>query len=83
MGSLSNLKELWLHSNQLTGEIPAELGSLSNLTVLRLRNNQLVGCIPSGLLHIRNNDLGSLGLPFCDMPGAPTIATQSFRATRS
>ena len=31
LGSLANLKELWLSENQLTGEIPAELGSLANL----------------------------------------------------
>ena len=34
MGSLSNLVDLYLNINQLTGEIPAELGNLSNLTVL-------------------------------------------------
>ena len=31
MGSLSNLEQLWLNDNQLTGDIPTELGSLSNL----------------------------------------------------
>ena len=75
LGSLTNLKWLYLNNNQLTGEIPAELGSLTYLTVLYLHNNQLTGCIPNGLRGIRVNDLSLLGLPFCGMPGAPTIAT--------
>ena len=52
------------------------MGSLTNLTNLRLSGNQLTGCIPNGLRGIETNDLSQLGLPFCDMPGAPTIATQ-------
>ena len=76
LGSLTNLEGLFLDTNQLTGEIPAELGSLTNLTNLRLSGNQLTGCIPNGLRGIGINDLSQLGLPFCDMPGAPTIATQ-------
>ena len=75
LGSLTNLKYLRLHSNQLTGGIPAELGGLTNLIALYLDNNQLTGCIPNGLRGIGRNDLSQLGLPFCDMPGAPTIAT--------
>ena len=54
-----------LRTNQLTGEIPAELGDLTNLTELQLRSNQLTGCIPEGLRNIRRNDFGQLGLPFC------------------
>ena len=75
LGSLTNLKELLLNSNQLTGEIPAELGSLTYLKELRLSGNQLTGCIPNGLRGIETNDLSQLGLPFCDMLGAPTITT--------
>ena len=75
LGSLTNLVWLGLNDNQLTGEIPAELGDLSRLWRLYLSSNQLTGCIPSGLRNIQDNDLGQLGLPFCDMPGAPTIAT--------
>ena len=78
LGSLTNLERLDLTNNQLTGEIPAELGSLTNLEWLQLFNNQLTGCIPNGLRGIGINDLSRLGLPFCDMPGAPTIATQIF-----
>ena len=75
MGSLSNLRALILNNNQLTGEIPAGLGSLTNLVHLVLSGNQLTGCIPNGLRGIETNDLSQLGLLFCDMPGAPTIAT--------
>ena len=65
MGGLTKLTELQLRSNQLTGEIPAELGDLTKLTELQLRSNQLTGCIPEGLRNTRANDFGQLGLPFC------------------
>ena len=76
LGSLTSLTHLGLSGNQLTGEIPAELGSLAGLGVLFLGGNGFTGCIPNGLRGIGRNDLSQLGLPFCDMPGAPTIATQ-------
>ena len=75
LGGLANLQTLWLSGNQLTGEIPGELGGLANLQTLWLSGNQLTGCIPQNLRRIETNDLSQLGLPFCDMPGAPTIAT--------
>ena len=45
---------LFLYSNQLTGEIPAELGSLTNLEVLALFDNQLTGEIPAELGNLAN-----------------------------
>jgi len=33
---LTNLTELRLHNNQLTGSIPPEIGNLTNLTYLNL-----------------------------------------------
>ena len=36
MGGLTNLEQLALSQNQLTGAIPTELGSLSKLQVLYL-----------------------------------------------
>ena len=75
LGSLTNLKDLTLSGNRLTGEIPPELGSLSKLIQLRLYGNQLTGCIPQDLGGILQNDYSALRLPFCDMPGAPIIAT--------
>ena len=60
LGGLSNLKELSLYSNRLTGEIPPELGGLSNLTFLSLYSNQLTGEIPpelGGLSNLTGLDL--------------------------
>ena len=72
LGSLSNLTVLSLDRQRLTGEIPGSLGSLSNLTWLRLTGNSFTGCIPSALRDVANNDLSSLGLPYCDAaPPAP------------
>ena len=45
---------LSLASNQLTGEIPAELGDLTNLEVLLLSGNQLTGEIPAELGSLTN-----------------------------
>ena len=54
LGSLANLRQLWLWGNQLTGEIPPELGGLSNLTGLSLSGNQLTGEIPPELGGLSN-----------------------------
>ena len=54
LGSLANLRRLFLYNNQLAGEIPTELGSLSNLQQLLLWGNQLTGAIPSELGSLSN-----------------------------
>ena len=54
LGSLSELKTLWLRDNQLTGPIPPELGNLSNLDSLILDWNQLSGPIPTELGNLSN-----------------------------
>ena len=41
--------QLWLNSNRLKGELPADLGSLLTLAELDLSNNQLSGEIPAEL----------------------------------
>ena len=46
--------DLYLFSNQLTGEIPPELGDLANLTRLHLERNDLTGPIPSELGNLAN-----------------------------
>ena len=65
LGSLANLEWLDLSDNRLTGVIPTELGNLSNLQELYLGGNLLTGCVPDGLRDVPNNDIASLGLPFC------------------
>ena len=54
LGSLSNLRGLWLNHNGLSGEIPPELGSLSNLIRLGLSENALSGEIPAELGSLSN-----------------------------
>ena len=49
LGSLSDLRYLYLGNNRLTGEIPSELTDLSNLEALTLGGNLLTGSIPVGL----------------------------------
>lgn len=49
LGSLTNLRELSMKQNQLTGAIPTFLSELSNLHVLDLDLNELKGPIPSEL----------------------------------
>ena len=41
------------------------MGNLSNLQELYLGGNLLTGCVPDGLRDVPNNDIVSLGLPFC------------------
>ena len=91
LGNLANLQVLKLGANytcdsggcrpdspspnRLAGTIAPALGSLTNLERLQLSGNQLTGCIPQDLGGIPQTDYSALRLPFCDMPGAPTIAT--------
>ena len=46
--------QLWLNSNRLKGELPADLGSLHSLAELYLSNNQLSGEIPAELGSLLN-----------------------------
>ena len=58
----------------MSGTIPADLGNLTNLTVLGLASNELNGCVPAVWRKVAENDLDSLGLPFC----AASSATDAF-----
>ena len=51
---MTNLENLPLWGNNLTGPIPPELGRLSNLDVLTLYNNNLTGPIPPELGDLTN-----------------------------
>ncbi|KAM6589504.1 hypothetical protein CsatA_012109 [Cannabis sativa] len=62
LNHLTELAELWLSDNSLTGNFP-DMSNLINLKILHLENNQLTGPLPSYLgslpgleeLYIQNN----------------------------
>ena len=54
LGNLSELIELTLDDNSLSGPIPPQLGNLSQLRWLDLSNNQLTGSIPPELGTLEN-----------------------------
>ena len=66
--SIDNTTELYLFSNQLTGEIPQEIGNLTNLTSLYLNNNQLTGSVPPEIGNLIN--LTSLYLNYNQLTGS-------------
>jgi hypothetical protein len=57
-----------LHSNQFSGEIPADLGNLLFLHDLNLSHNQLSGSIPTALGDLKN--LNQLDLSFNQLSGS-------------
>ncbi len=56
----TGMKLLWLHDNELTGEVPANFGGLSSLTELYLHDNRLTGAVPdlNGLVLLTKLGLG-------------------------
>ncbi|KAL3698890.1 hypothetical protein R1sor_012966 [Riccia sorocarpa] len=50
----TNLTELYLAKNSLTGSLPPELGKLKRLWLLDVSNNALTGAIPSQLMFLPN-----------------------------
>ena len=50
--NLTNLHQLVLGGNRLTGEVPIELAELANLEELILDGNRLTGPVPRGLRDI-------------------------------
>ena len=47
LGSLTELRSLYLYDNQIIGGIPTELGNLSQLRYLYIGGNQITGSIPA------------------------------------
>ena len=68
LGRLSNLEELRLNENRLSGSIPSQLGDLTKLRRLYLDTNQLSGSIPAALGDLTN--LIDLGLSINQLSGA-------------
>ena len=75
MGEVTELRRLYLHGNDLTGEIPAELGNLSQLQYVQLYGNDLTGQIPVELGDLSrlkslylNEELGDLDYLVIDLP---------------
>jgi hypothetical protein len=60
LGLMSNLKWLFLNTNQFTSTIPTELGLLSNLELLGFGSNFLNGTIPTELGLLSNLEYMSL-----------------------
>ena len=73
LGRLSNLTNLWLRDNQLSGQLPASLGDLPNLQRVGVEGNAFTECVPAGLLGGPSwySDADELGLPACASNGDP------------
>ncbi|GKU97120.1 hypothetical protein SLEP1_g10300 [Rubroshorea leprosula] len=65
LGKCSNLEELSLSNNSLSGSIPLELGNLNMLSTIDISNNSISGKIPSQLGSLQN--LKVLDLSYNDL----------------
>jgi hypothetical protein len=52
MGALSDLRQLYLFSNKLSGVVPPELSQMRNLNAMGLENNDLIGEVPKDVCAI-------------------------------
>ncbi|KAK6127000.1 hypothetical protein DH2020_039256 [Rehmannia glutinosa] len=77
IANLTNLKQVLLQNNNISGHIPKELGYLPNLQTLDLSNNKFSGHIPESLgflnhlqyLRLNNNSLsGAVPLSLASLP---------------
>ena len=77
LGDLTLLRRLGLNNNRLTGDVPVELANLTALTHVTISGNTLTGCVPGVWADVANNDLATLGLPYCGI----TLSYDSYDAT--
>ena len=75
LGQLSQLRNLFLANNQLTGVIPAELGQLSNLELFSFRGNRLTGPVPSTLRHLPEGPVEEFALDFAHFANGAAITS--------
>ncbi|KAL0334134.1 UNVERIFIED_CONTAM: putative LRR receptor-like serine/threonine-protein kinase [Sesamum angustifolium] len=76
IANLTNLKQVLLQNNNISGHIPKELGYLPNLQTLDLSNNRLSGHIPESvgflnhLQYLLNNNslIGAVPLSLANLP---------------
>ena len=68
LGDLTELRELRLEGNRLTGMIPSKLVTLQKLTQVYLAGNEFEGCVPPPLRWAADHDLDGLDLPVCAPP---------------
>lgn len=52
LAGITTLTQVWLHSNNFSGEIPAGFAKADGLQELLLSNNQLTGSVPEGLASL-------------------------------
>ncbi|XP_071723888.1 receptor-like kinase TMK2 [Rutidosis leptorrhynchoides] len=57
ISKMYQLTQLWLHGNQFSGRIPADIGNLTALQELKLNGNQFVGLIPDALANMELKNL--------------------------
>ncbi|KNA13589.1 hypothetical protein SOVF_115320 [Spinacia oleracea] len=63
----TNLIEIWIEGNQVTGGIPVGLGNLNNLRILSMKSSGLTGTVPRDLGELQNLEI--LDLSFNRLTG--------------
>lgn len=80
IGNLTNLQQVLLQNNNITGGIPPELGKLSKLQTLDLSNNRFSGPVPetlgqlTGLQYLRLNNNSLFGAFPASLTKIPKLA---------
>ena len=75
LANLKKLNRLVIFGNDISGQLPTELGGLSELKQIFAGGNPLSGCIPNELRNVAQNDLLTVGIPYCSTDGSEASAT--------